>query len=72
MLSPGTHDWNKYISPEEMERYLDKQNTRISIKTIKGMVIRPDPFQLKINWHLAEDTGMNYILHAVKGSIKNC
>ena len=35
-LPIGTHDWNKFIKPEELESYLSKE--KFLTKDIKGLI----------------------------------
>lgn len=59
-LPRGTHDWQKFVRPEELERELDEAGLR-PLET-RGMV--PDP--LRGGWRLSGDTAVNYILAATK------
>jgi 2-polyprenyl-6-hydroxyphenyl methylase / 3-demethylubiquinone-9 3-methyltransferase len=59
-LPKGTHDWNKFVRPDELEAGLEDAGLRV-IET-RGMV--PDPF--KSGWRLSRDTAVNYIVAASK------
>lgn len=59
-LPKGTHDWNKFIRPEELEDGLEHAGLRV-IAT-RGMV--PDP--LRGGWRLSRDTAVNYVVAAAK------
>ena len=57
-LPIGTHDWNKFIKPEELE---DKMvNLDFSIKEIKGLVFNP----ILKKWNRSENLSVNYIMAA--------
>ena len=55
----GTHDWNRFITPDELETAVARTGLR-AIDTA-GMVYNP----LR-GWTLSEDTGVNYLLAAVR------
>jgi len=55
-LPIGTHDWNKFLKPKELERKLCKQN--IAIEDIKGLNF--NPFLNK--WTKTRDLSVNYII----------
>jgi len=59
-LPIGTHDWNKFIKPEELEQKLT--NNRLETKNIKGLVFNP----LTKKWKRSEDLSVNYIISSVK------
>ena len=59
-LPVGTHDWNKFIKPEELEKILLKQKF-ITID-IKGLVF--NPFTAK--WKKSDDLNVNYIICSKK------
>ena len=54
-LPIGTHDWNKFIKPEELENLLSKVN--FSTLDIKGFEFKP----LSKKWILSNDLSVNYI-----------
>jgi 2-polyprenyl-6-hydroxyphenyl methylase/3-demethylubiquinone-9 3-methyltransferase len=57
----GTHEWSKFIPPQELAQQLDKNGLTVSPPS--GIVINP----LTLKWTLHhEDTDVNYILHASK------
>ena len=59
-LPIGTHDWNKFIKPEELEKFLSKENfTTLDIKGLKF-----NPFSLK--WKKSSDLSVNYIISSSK------
>tara|TARA_A100001015_G_scaffold257788_1_gene300605 strand:- start:6403 stop:7152 length:750 start_codon:yes stop_codon:yes gene_type:complete len=59
-LPVGTHDWNKFIRPEELEKILLKQ--KFSTINIKGLVF--NPFTAK--WKKSDDLNVNYIICSKK------
>ena len=54
-LPIGTHDWNKFLSPQELEVITTKY--RLKLDSVSGMKFN---FFLK-KWHESEDTSVNYI-----------
>ena len=59
-LPIGTHDWNKFIKPEELEEKLIKYN--FSIKNVTGLNFNP----LMKKWSQSKNLSVNYILTAGK------
>jgi 2-polyprenyl-6-hydroxyphenyl methylase/3-demethylubiquinone-9 3-methyltransferase len=59
-LPIGTHDWNKFIKPEELENELNNQN--LKIKNITGLSFNP----IIKKWSISKDLSVNYILVAGK------
>ncbi len=59
-LPVGTHDWNKFIKPEELENFLTEEN--FSTLDIKGMKF--NPFIKK--WKRSNDLSVNYIITSFK------
>ncbi len=59
-LPIGTHDWNKFIKPEELEKILNKEN--FSTLDIKGLKF--NPFIKK--WKRSDDISVNYIICSEK------
>ena len=59
-LPIGTHDWNKFIKPEELEKYLSDE--KFSTLDIKGLKF--NPFLKK--WNKTNDLSVNYIICSVK------
>tara|TARA_Y100000768_G_C23799114_1_gene596277 strand:+ start:134 stop:859 length:726 start_codon:yes stop_codon:yes gene_type:complete len=59
-LPVGTHDWNKFIKPEELEKNLyDKKFSTIEIKGLEF-----SPFTRK--WKRSENLSVNYIICSCK------
>jgi 2-polyprenyl-6-hydroxyphenyl methylase/3-demethylubiquinone-9 3-methyltransferase len=54
----GTHNWNKFITPEELEGMLKTNN--IEATETKGLVFNP----IKYSWALSDDSTVNYIIVA--------
>ena len=59
-LPIGTHDWNKFIKPEELEKLLSLE--KFSTVDIKGL-----NFNLFLNkWKKSNNLSVNYIISSVK------
>ena len=59
-LPIGTHDWNKFIKPEELEKMLgDKKFKTVDIK---GLEL--NPFLMK--WKKSQNLSVNYIICSTK------
>uniref|UniRef100_H3AVV5 Ubiquinone biosynthesis O-methyltransferase, mitochondrial n=1 Tax=Latimeria chalumnae TaxID=7897 RepID=H3AVV5_LATCH len=56
----GTHDWEKFVVPEELERLLESNG--FFVETITGMLYNP----VSDSWHWIGSTNLNYSVHAVK------
>ena len=54
-LPIGTHDWNKFVKPEELEKICNKNS--LILKKIDGVIF--NPFVNK--WKLSDDKSVNYI-----------
>jgi 2-polyprenyl-6-hydroxyphenyl methylase/3-demethylubiquinone-9 3-methyltransferase len=59
-LPIGTHDWNKFFKPEELEALLSQEN--FSTLDIKGLKF--NPFLKK--WKKSNDLSVNYIISSSK------
>ncbi len=59
-LPIGTHDWNKFLKPKEIEEKIC--NLNFSIKEINGLEF--NPFNQK--WKISKDLSVNYIITSVK------
>jgi len=59
-LPKGTHDWNKFIKPEELENLLSKE--KFSTIDIKGLSFNPFIFK----WKRSSDLSVNYIICSLK------
>ncbi|XP_011496753.1 PREDICTED: hexaprenyldihydroxybenzoate methyltransferase, mitochondrial [Ceratosolen solmsi marchali] len=60
VLPIGTHDWNKFISPEDTRRLLNECNC--NTRLIHGLLYNPMTYQ----WSWTPLKSINYALHAVK------
>ncbi|XP_075001657.1 ubiquinone biosynthesis O-methyltransferase, mitochondrial isoform X3 [Calonectris borealis] len=60
IVPEGTHEWEKFVPPEELERLLESNG--FSVKTVNGMLYNP----LSGSWSWMESTSINYAMHAVK------
>ncbi|XP_063773094.1 ubiquinone biosynthesis O-methyltransferase, mitochondrial [Pseudophryne corroboree] len=60
LVPEGTHDWDKFISPEELERLLESNG--FVVDTLRGMLYNP----FMGSWSWCDDTSINYAMHAVK------
>lgn len=68
----GTHDWDKFITPEELVLLLEhchtkegegeEENGRLRVEHVSGMIYNP----LKGTWYLDGDVGVNYVAFFVK------
>ena len=59
-LPIGTHDWEKFVKPEDLKNILNKNN--LKIEKIDGMNF--DIF--KDEWNISKDTSINYIAISLK------
>ncbi|HEY3638705.1 MAG TPA: bifunctional 2-polyprenyl-6-hydroxyphenol methylase/3-demethylubiquinol 3-O-methyltransferase UbiG [Rhizomicrobium sp.] len=59
-LPPETHDWNKFVSPEQLTSEL--QGLGLTNFETRGIVFDP----LAWSWQLSGDTGINYMIAAGK------
>ncbi|MGD9502156.1 MAG: bifunctional 2-polyprenyl-6-hydroxyphenol methylase/3-demethylubiquinol 3-O-methyltransferase UbiG [Methyloceanibacter sp.] len=59
-LPAGTHDWNRFVTPEELRAALGAAGLTVSDTT--GMVYHP----LADEWRLSQDTDVNYFATAVR------
>ena len=59
-LPIGTHDWNKFIKPEELENLLSQEN--FSTLDIKGLNFNP----ILNKWKKSDNLSVNYIVSSLK------
>ena len=59
-LPIGTHDWNKFLKPEELEKYLTE--SKFNTIEIKGLEFNPI-FQ---KWKRSDNLSVNYIICSTK------
>jgi 2-polyprenyl-6-hydroxyphenyl methylase/3-demethylubiquinone-9 3-methyltransferase len=60
-LPPGTHDWDKFVTPAELRAMLEDAG----LKILKTQGVGFDP--LGWNWRLSSDTDVNYMVVAANG-----
>lgn len=61
-LPRGTHDWNRFITPEELGGYLTSAG--LAAPRFEGFVYNP----FNDSWRLAPDTDVNYLASAAKAA----
>ena len=61
-LPVGTHDWNKFVTPDEFEAHL----VRAGLKPLARAGVSFNP--LRNRWHLARDLGCNYMIAMQRAS----
>jgi len=59
-LPIGTHDWNKFLKPEELENYLTKE--KLITQDISGLQFNP----FTKRWKKSSDLSVNYIICSLK------
>lgn len=59
-LPPGTHDWNRFVRPEEMTIYFTRAG--LVAPRFTGLVLDP----LRDRWSLSTDTDVNYFAAAAR------
>ena len=59
-LPIGTHDWNKFLKPEELENILSKE--KFTTLDIKGLKFNP----ILGKWKKSNDLSVNYIISSLK------
>ena len=59
-LPIGTHDWNKFLKPEELEKYLNQ--SKFNTVELKGLEFNPI-FQ---KWKRSDNLSVNYIICSTK------
>jgi 2-polyprenyl-6-hydroxyphenyl methylase / 3-demethylubiquinone-9 3-methyltransferase len=59
-LPIGTHDWNKFLKPEELEKLL--QNEKFSTVDITGLEFNP----ISNKWKTSDNLSVNYIISSLK------
>jgi len=59
-LPIGTHDWEKFVKPEDLKNILSKNN--LKIEKIDGMNFNI----LSDEWSISKDTSINYIAKSIK------
>ena len=59
-LPIGTHDWNKFLKPEELEKILYQE--KFSTVNIRGLKFNP----ISRKWKQSNDLSVNYIITSLK------
>ena len=59
-LPVGTHEWNKFIKPEELEKKLTEKN--FTTNDIKGLEFNP----IFSKWKKSDNLSVNYIISSIK------
>ena len=59
-LPIGTHDWNKFLKPEELEKLL--QYEKFSTVDVKGLEFNP----ISNKWKQSDNLSVNYIITSSK------
>ena len=68
---PGTHEWNKFLTPEECvlameEAAVGDGSGGVAVQQVAGMIFDP----LQWEWRLGRDVGVNYIAYFRKNEQK--
>jgi len=61
-LPAGTHDWNRFVKPDELEHLLEEAG--LTIRRVQGVAFDP----LRWDWRLSSDTDVNYMVIAENAS----
>jgi 2-polyprenyl-6-hydroxyphenyl methylase / 3-demethylubiquinone-9 3-methyltransferase len=61
-LPRGTHDWNKFLTPDELKALITRNGLRIADET--GVVFHP----LADEWRKSRDMGINYMVLAERAA----
>ena len=59
-LPIGTHEWEKFVKPDELEKILEKNN--LSLKNLDGVKFNI----IEDEWRISNDTSVNYITKFIK------
>ena len=59
-LPIGTHDWEKFVKPEDLKKILNKNN--LELEKLDGMSFNI----IKDEWSVSSDTSINYIIKSIK------
>ncbi len=59
-LPIGTHEWEKFVRPEDLKKILDKNN--LKLEKLDGMNFNI----IKDEWSVSSDTSINYIVKSIK------
>jgi 2-polyprenyl-6-hydroxyphenyl methylase/3-demethylubiquinone-9 3-methyltransferase len=61
-LPPGTHDWNKFIRPDELTATIERAG--LDVVKVQGVAFDP----LRWAWLLSSDIDVNYMIVAQRPS----
>jgi 2-polyprenyl-6-hydroxyphenyl methylase/3-demethylubiquinone-9 3-methyltransferase len=59
-LPIGTHDWEKFVKPEDLKKILNKNN--LKLEKLDGMNFNI----ISDEWSMSSDTSINYIVKSIK------
>ena len=59
-LPIGTHEWEKFVKPEDLKKILKKYN--LSLNKLNGMKYNI----VKDEWNISKDLSVNYITEFIK------
>ena len=59
LIPRGTHDWNKFVTPDELIALLKSNEFEVVEST--GLSYNP----VTVNWSLTSNMSINYCVHAV-------
>ena len=59
-LPIGTHDWDKFVKPEDLKKILLENN--LSLNKLNGMKFNI----IKDEWNISKDLSVNYITKFIK------
>ena len=59
-LPIGTHDWEKFVKPEDLKKILVKN--KLKLEKLDGMNFNI----IKNEWSVSSDTSINYIVKSIK------
>jgi 2-polyprenyl-6-hydroxyphenyl methylase/3-demethylubiquinone-9 3-methyltransferase len=59
-LPIGTHDWEKFVKPEDLKKILNKNN--LKLEKLDGMNFNI----INDQWSVSSDTSINYIVKSIK------
>ena len=59
-LPIGTHEWEKFVKPDDLEKILLKNN--LSLSQLNGMKFNI----IKNEWNISKDLSVNYIAKFIK------
>jgi 2-polyprenyl-6-hydroxyphenyl methylase/3-demethylubiquinone-9 3-methyltransferase len=64
-LPTGTHDWNRFVTPDELKTYF--LSAGLEGFSASGMIYSP----IADRWRLSDDTGVNYLARAAAPRLRN-